>query len=307
LLIFSSFPRRNRYFIRSCLSAHIGLPVLWSFRAMPSPINGLLSRIRPHQYGRRQPLVLINGLAEQAESWYRNKRFWSRFFDVYTPNILAYEGDALHRRIAAKEPISVDYLVDQLYIYLDQFVQTPPYHFVSSSLGGKVAVEFAARYPDLVNRVVLLCPSGMGDKEQLPIIEGVVGRNAQAVVRSVFHKPRRVNREMLQYYKSRFVNRKWKTGFLKAVRGTLDHSVRERLKDVKCPTLLVTAAGDKICCPKTAEEAAKELPSGQFLKIPKCGHAPQIEKPWLINRLVVHFLSSAKPTARLSWTQLLLP
>lgn len=274
---------------------------------MPSPINGLLSRIRPHQYGRRQPLVLINGLAEQAESWYRNKRFWSRFFDVYTPNILAYEGDALHRRIAAKEPISVDYLVDQLYIYLDQFVQTPPYHFVSSSLGGKVAVEFAARYPDLVNRVVLLCPSGMGDKEQLPIIEGVVGRNAQAVVRSVFHKPRRVNREMLQYYKSRFVNRKWKTGFLKAVRGTLDHSVRERLKDVKCPTLLVTAAGDKICCPKTAEEAAKELPSGQFLKIPKCGHAPQIEKPWLINRLVVHFLSSAKPTARLSWTQLLLP
>jgi pimeloyl-ACP methyl ester carboxylesterase len=147
----------------------------------------------------------------------------------------------------------------------------------------------------------------MGDKEQLPIIEGVVGRNAQAVVRSVFHKPRRVNREMLQYYKSRFVNRKWKTGFLKAVRGTLDHSVRERLKDVKCPTLLVTAAGDKICCPKTAEEAAKELPSGQFLKIPKCGHAPQIEKPWLINRLVVHFLSSAKPTARLSWTQLLLP
>jgi hypothetical protein len=82
---------------------------------MRSPIKGLMERLRPPHYGRRQPLVLINGLSEQAESWYRNKRFWSRYFDVLTPNILAYEGDALHARIAAKEPITVDYLVTQLH------------------------------------------------------------------------------------------------------------------------------------------------------------------------------------------------
>jgi len=273
---------------------------------MRSPLNGLFERIRPRQYGRKQPLILLNGLAEQAETWYRNRKFWSRFFDVHTPNILAYEGEAFHRRIAAREPISIDYLVGQLYTYLDQFVQTPPYHFVSSSLGGKIAVEFAARHPQLVNRVVLLCPSGMGDREQLPIMDGVVGRDAHAVVRSVFHKPRRADREMLRYYKSKFNSRKWKTGFLKAVRGSLEHTVRERLKDMKCPTLLVTASEDKICCPKTAEEAARTLPYGHFLKIEKCGHAPQIEIPSKINKLVVHFLSSTRPTAHPSWTQLLL-
>lgn len=274
---------------------------------MPSSIKGFLDRIRPRHYGRRPPLVLINGLAEQAESWYRNRKFWSRYFEVLAPNILSYEGDALHRKIAAREPITVEYLVGQLYTYLDQFVQTPPYNLVSSSLGGKVAVEFAARYPQLVSRVVLLCPSGMGDKEQLPIIDGVMGRDAHAMVKSVFHKPRLADRDVLRYYKSRFANRRWKTGFVKTVRGTLDHCVRDRLKDVQCPTLLVTAAQDKICCPKTAEEAAKNLPCGQFLKIPRCGHAPQLEKPWLVNRLVVHFLRSTKPTTRLSWTQLLLP
>lgn len=273
---------------------------------MPSPITGLLERFRPKQYGRKQPLVLINGLAEQAESWYRNRKFWSRYFEVHTPNILAYEGDALHRKIAAKEVISVEYLVQQLHTYLDQFVQSPPYHLVSSSLGGKVAVEFAARYPELVSRVVLLCPSGMGDKERLPIIDGVIGRDAHAMVKSVFHKPRLADREMLRYYKSRFTNRRWKTGFIKTVRGTLDHTVRERLKDVQCPTLLVTASDDKICCPRTAEEAARSLPQGHFLKVARCGHAPQIEKPSKINRLVVHFLSAPRPTANPSWTQLLL-
>lgn len=275
---------------------------------MPYPIKGLIERLRPKTYGRKEPLVLINGLAEQAESWYRNRKYWSRFFDIYAPNILAYEGEALHRKIAARELISVDYLVQQLHTYLDQFVQTPPYHLVSSSLGGKVAVEFAARYPQMVSRLILLCPSGMGDTERLPIMDGVVRGDANTMVRSVFHKPRLADREMLRYYKSRFVNRRWKTGFIKVVRGTLDHTVRDRLKDLKCPTLLVTASNDKICCPRTAEEAAGTIPEGlgHFLKVGNCGHAPQIEKASKINRLVVHFLSSARPTAHPSWAQLLL-
>lgn len=273
---------------------------------MASPLNGIFTRLRPPLYGRRPPLVLLNGLAEQYESWYRNRKFWGRYFEVLTPNILVYEGEALHQRIHRREPVTVDYLVEQLHTYLDQFVQTPPYHLVSSSLGGKVAVEFAVRYPELVSRVVLLCPSGMGDKEQLPIIEGMTGRDPNAMVKSVFYKPRHVDLNVLRYYKTRFGNRRWKTGFVKTVRGTLEYSVREKMKAMKAPTLLVSGLEDKVCDPATAEEASRELPNGLFLGIPKCGHAPQIEKAWKINRLVVHFLSAANPTARPSFTQLLL-
>src|SRR5947209_844294 len=212
---------------------------------MHTPLNGLFERLRPPLYARRQPLVLLNGLAEQSESWYRNRRFWGRYFEVLTPNILVYEGEALHRRIAAREPVTVEYLVNQLHTYLNQFVQSPPYHLVSSSLGGKVAVEFAVRYPELVSRVVLLCPSGMGDREQLPIIDGMTGRDPNAMVRSVFHRPSHVDRNVLHYYKSRFGSRRWKTGFVKTVRGTLDYTVREKLRQMRCPTLLISGANDK--------------------------------------------------------------
>ena len=132
-----------------------------------------LERFKLHPYARRQPMVLINGLSEQAESWFRNLPFWRRYFDLYLPNILAYEGTGLHQRIDSGLPISVDYLVEQLHLYLTHFVQTPPYHLVAASLGGKIAVEYAVRYPEDVSRVVLLCPSGMGDEERLPIVEGV--------------------------------------------------------------------------------------------------------------------------------------
>ncbi len=98
-------------------------------------------------YRRRPPLVLINGLAEQSESWFCNVDTWRRRFDVHTPNILAYEGAEIHRRIDDKLPIDIDYLVEQLRIYLDSFVQTPPYSLVANSMGGKIAVEFSAAIP----------------------------------------------------------------------------------------------------------------------------------------------------------------
>ncbi|HYH66259.1 MAG TPA: alpha/beta hydrolase [Urbifossiella sp.] len=274
---------------------------------MPSPFDGLLARLRPRHYGRRPPLVLLNGLAEQAESWYRNRKAWNGYFEVLAPNILAYEGDTLHRRIRARQPITVEYLVGELHEYLTRFVETPPYHIVSSSLGGKVAVEFAVKYPELVDRVVLLCPSGMGDEEKLPIMEGLGGRGADAMVRSVFYNPRKcVDPAVLEYFKAKFDSRRWKLGFVKAVRGTLEHTVRDQMKRVACPTLLVTGEEDKVCDPAVAREAAKELPNGLFLALPRCGHAPQIEKAWKVNRLVTHFLTTTDPTHTPSWSELFL-
>jgi pimeloyl-ACP methyl ester carboxylesterase len=265
-----------------------------------------LEGFKLHPYARRQPMVLINGLAEQAESWFRNLPYWRRYFDVCTPNLLAYEGPGLHQRIDSGLPISVDYLVEQLHLYLTHFVQTPPYHLVAASLGGKIAVEYAVRYPDQVSRLVLLCPSGMGDEERLPIVEGVRRNDLEALVHSVFYAPRKIDSRLLVYYKKQFANRRWRTGLLRTIRGTMEHVVRDRLALIRQPTLLVSGAKDRIVDPATAATAATLLQQGHYLSIPKCGHAPQMEKPWTINRLVAHFLSDERPSTKPKFTQLLL-
>src|SRR6516225_782843 len=88
-----------------------------------APVASLLGLPRQSAYGRKPALVLVNGLAEQAETWFRNVRAWRRHFDVHAPNIVCYGGEALHRRIADGLPIDVEYLVEQLHTYLDSFVQ----------------------------------------------------------------------------------------------------------------------------------------------------------------------------------------
>ena len=81
-------------------------------------------------YQRPAPLILVNGLAEQSESWFANRAALSRHFDVKVPELLVYDGDALHKRIDSGEDVTVDYLADRLAAFLDQFVQRPPYHLV---------------------------------------------------------------------------------------------------------------------------------------------------------------------------------
>jgi pimeloyl-ACP methyl ester carboxylesterase len=248
-------------------------------------------------YGRRQPLILVNGLAEQAESWFRNHWFWRRHFDVHVPNLLVYDGEALHRRLAADLPIDVNYLVSLLHEYLEAFVQVPPYHLVAASLGGKVAVEYAARYPGQVARLVLLCPSGLGGTERLPLVEGVRRSDLNALVESVFHDPRQVDPRLLAYYRRQFASRRWRLGLLHTVRGTLAHSIRDRLANLRQPTLLITGRDDRIVDPGHAEEVAGHCPHVTYHCVPECGHAPQMEKPWLVNRLVIDFLTGT-PAAR---------
>src|SRR5262249_34911714 len=107
-------------------------------------------------------------------------------------------------------------------------------------------------------------------------------------------------------YQRKFDNRRWRSGLVRTIRDTMAYSVRDRLGQVPQPTLLISGQEDRIVSPQQAELAARLLPQGYFLPVPRCGHAPQIEKARLINRLVVHFLTHPQPSARALLEQFLL-
>jgi pimeloyl-ACP methyl ester carboxylesterase len=61
------------------------------------------------------------------------------------------------------------------------------------------------------------------------------------------------------------------------------------------PTLLVCGQQDRIVDPEHAARVGRLLPRGRVRTLPNCGHAPQIEKARLVNRLVVEFLTAPEP------------
>jgi len=242
-------------------------------------------------YRRPTPLVLVNGLAEQAESWFANRTFWSRHFDVKVPEILVYDGDALHRHIDSGAEVTIDYLAERLAVYLDEFVQHPPYHLVGSSLGGQVILRYAVAHPGKVGKLVVICPSGFHGEENLPMMEGVRRSQYDTLVKSVFNHPRFASEELVEAIARKFQDRKWKKGVLRTLRGTVGHSVADLLERVPHPCLAIWGAEDKVIAdvPGSIRAADRMIKCRQVV-IPKCGHAPQIEKARLVNHLVLRYL-----------------
>lgn len=250
------------------------------------------SAVGDHQgYRTGEPLVLVNGLAEQSESWFANRPYWSRHFDVHVPELLVYDGEPLHRHLAAGGEVDAEYLVGRLSVYLDEFVQKPPYNLVGSSFGGQIALTYAVRNPEKVARLVLLCPSGLRGDENLPVVEGVRRSEYSALVESVFHSKQFATEDLIETVTRKLKDRRWKKGALRTLRGTVGHSVAGLLEKVPHPCLLIWGAEDRVISdvPGAIHEADR-LPHGRQVVIPRCGHAPQIEKSRLVNQLVRRFL-----------------
>ncbi len=249
-----------------------------------------LPRLLNH-HQKRPPLILINGLAEQPESWFANRTYLTRHFDVKVPEILVYDGEALHRRIDSGGDVTIEYLTDRLTSFLDEFVQRPPYHLVGSSLGGQIILEYAVRHPGRVAKLVLICPSGLHGDENLPVIEGVRRSNHDGLIRSVFFRGHFASDELVQSFRRKFEDRRWKLGVLRTLRGTVGHSVAPLLPRVEPPALVIWGADDRILSDVPGSiRAAARMPRVRQVVLPRCGHAPQIEKARLVNQLISRYL-----------------
>jgi pimeloyl-ACP methyl ester carboxylesterase len=257
---------------------------------MNPSVRKLFELPRLNAYKRPSPLILVNGLAEQSESWFANRTAWSRHFDVKVPELLVYDGDSLHKRIDAGGEITVDYLTDRLAHYLDEYVQRPPYNLVASSLGGQVILTYATRYPEKVARLALICPSGLYGDENLPMMEGVRRSQYDTLVKSVFHRAHFASDALINAIERKFQDRRWKKGVLRTLRGTVGHSIAPLLPMVTQPTLLIWGENDRVISDVAGSiRAAEQMRQVRQVVIPRCGHAPQIEKAGLVNQLVSRF------------------
>ena len=58
--------------------------------------------------------------------------------------------------------------------------------------------------------------------------------------------------------------------------------------------MVVEGECDKLLPPGWAAEIAGQIPGGRSIVIPKAGHCPQIEKPSVVNHVLVDFLTEVQ-------------
>jgi pimeloyl-ACP methyl ester carboxylesterase len=82
-----------------------------------------------------------------------------------------------------------------------------------------------------------------------------------------------------------------KPGFDDALRASLEYDFRDRLAEVKVPTLIVWGEKDSIIPVRDADEFERLIADSRKLVMKDTGHIPMAERPVTFNDVLVEFLA----------------
>jgi pimeloyl-ACP methyl ester carboxylesterase len=254
--------------------------------------------------GDREPIVLVHGLAGQWQNWLENIPRLAQERRVIAPDL---PGHGLTPMPRDQITISgygrcVDALCEQLGL--------GKVDMVGNSMGGFVAAEVAIQFPERIDQLVLVSAAGIAsaDVAKTPIL--AAGRVMRALAshgtaqfdRSIAARPRSRHHTLalVARYPSRlkadlayeaFFKGAGKPGFLDALRANLNYDFRDRLPEIRQPTLIVWGENDSIIPVRDAHEFERLIPDSRKVVMKATGHVPMAERPSTFNDLVLDFLA----------------
>ncbi|MDQ4130034.1 MAG: alpha/beta hydrolase [Actinomycetota bacterium] len=175
-------------------------------------------------------------------------------------------------------------------------------HLLATSLGGMIAQEVACRYPERVERLVLVA-STPGGEAAYPIPE----RTLQLIADMSELEPRELLRRAVenachddtvktrpqlveQIVSSRLEEAQDPDGWRAQAAAGVTYQADERLASIQAPTLVIHGDGDHVVDPRNADLLAAQIPSARQVRLAGAGHLAYWEDPARFAREVVDFL-----------------
>jgi 2-hydroxy-6-oxonona-2,4-dienedioate hydrolase len=249
--------------------------------------------------GAGTPLILMHGTGGHLEAYTRNLRALAAGYRV-----VAYDYPGHGWTTPAQTDLEVDAYVEHLAGLMDA-LGIERAHLSGESLGGWVAVKFAARYPDRVDRLILNTPGGtMATPEVMERIRSLSQAAAddpseeriRARLEWLMADPRSVTDELVAIRRGVYS----RPGFAASMRHILclqDPDVRRRnmvtdddLAAIAAPTLVIWTSDDPSGPAKAGLDMAQRIRSAEFRLIEGAGHWPQWEQSATFDRIVAEFL-----------------
>ena len=241
--------------------------------------------------GDGETIVLIHGLGSSVRDWELQVDFFSKDFKV-----VAYDVRGHGNSDKPSEPYSIpQFSIDAA--TLIKKLDLAPAHVVGISMGGMIGFQLALDAPDLVKSLVVvnsgpeLLVKNLKDQFQVwqrHILVRVFGMRkvGEVLGARIFPKESQVD------IRDVFINR-WAendpNAWLNAFKGLVGWSISERLGEIECPVLVVSA--DQDYTPVSSKEAyVKKIPQGRLVVIEDSHHATPVDQTEKFNQVVLNFI-----------------
>ncbi len=249
-------------------------------------------------------LLLLHGIGASSNRWIKVAPELSKYFRVIVPDIIGF-GYSCKPKEGYTIGLFIEFLVKflkNLNIIVDNNDNDNgggknKISIAGSSFGGLLAAEFASRYGNLIENLVLVSP--VGTSMLAPTSEFNKYRyaalfptydNALNALRTMVYDPSIITKEMAEDFVKRMLLENARFAF----RSTLDaikdnRNLPQRLSKISTPTQVVWGRNDRIIPYKYQLLEYMEIPNIRIDIINECGHLPPLEKPSKFNKTIMDF------------------
>jgi 3-oxoadipate enol-lactonase len=238
-------------------------------------------------------VVLSNSLGATHKMWDAQVAALEERFGVVRYDTRGHGGSPV-----PDGPYSIDDLADDLVALLDR-LGVGRAHLVGLSLGGMTALRVAARDPDRVDRLAVLCtgaqlPPASGWTDRAATVRsGGSGAVATAVVERWFTPQHLSAHPEVRQAAEAMVAATPAEGYAGCCEAIAALDLRDDLASITAPTLAIAGAEDLATPPPKLEEIATRVKNGQLLVVPRAAHLANAERPGIITPALIEHLEKS--------------
>lgn len=244
--------------------------------------------------GKGPHLVLIEGLGVATWLWEKQVPDFCKHFTTIT-----YDNRGVGKSDKPEGPYSISMLADDLAGLL-QALHIPKAHILGASMGGFIAQDFALRYPEKVDRLVLVSTSA-GGPDHVPM--------SQETLATFFatddDQRRLIKKRLALAYSQGFLNGdavehlidlrvqnpQPPHAYQAQMAAGITFDLSEQAKNIHTRTMIAAATEDLLVPVANAHNLHKKIPNSKLTIYEGLGHQFFVEIPEKFNQDVIDFLT----------------
>jgi pimeloyl-ACP methyl ester carboxylesterase len=260
-------------------------------------------KIHVWEAGEGYPVILIHGFTGTAYDWRFNIPELAKNYSVHALDLPGFG--------YSQKPLDFKYDADGYADFVRDFLDQRGIDkamLAGNSLGGHIALNTCARYPERVSGLVLIDSGGYpGSKKFLlfnlmkkPVLGKLMMRlNSRSTIRqalknTILYDPAFATEDVISdYYNVYRTSNARKTPPVIVRNMTADESrTPEILKLIQSSTLIIWGEQDKVIPLYWGECFHRDITNSSLVIVPESGHMPQIEQSETVNRAITNFITS---------------
>lgn len=246
-------------------------------------------------YGQGPPLLLIHGYMFSGQMYYPLLDFWKQNFQLIVPDLRGYG-----KSIDLPGPYTVQQSVQDVLQIMDN-LNLQHFFVLGYSKGGLVAQQLATHYPHRIKALTLACtfshkPLSLGERLQKRFITNALSNISTHAMVKLMNKELvealgKIDPQTLRWYKKMIIHNR-KDVLLIGAHEIFKFDSRQRLGNIKIPTLVIGATEDIIVPIHHTHLLARQIPGARVKIFSNAGHAVVHTHSHLLAEAVNNFFIS---------------